>query len=74
MEIRCQKFSRTTSLHFLPFQTAKSEDQTKLNTVYDNCEISSAQVLLNNDRYPLNSFEIDLTDNHFDVAYPNFTS
>ena len=57
---------------FLCFQTAKAEDQQKLNTVYDHCDLSSAHVLLNNDRYPLNDFETSFKKNHFDHLYNDF--
>ena len=57
---------------FLCFQTDKSEQQGKLNTVYDHCKVSSAHVLLNNDRYPLNDFETSFKKNHFDYLYSDF--
>ena len=45
---------------FSCFQTDKSDDHTKVNTVYNDVKLSSAHVLLNNDCYPLNDFETDL--------------
>ena len=57
---------------FLCFQTKKAEDQKALNTVYDHCSLSSAHVLLNNDRYPLNDFETSFKKNHFDHLYNDF--
>ena len=57
---------------FLCFQTNRNEDQQKLNTVYDHCDLSSAHVLLNNDRYPLNDFETSFKKNHFDHMYTDF--
>ena len=60
--------------YFWLFKQKKWKIKKKLNTVYDDVKISSAQVLLNNDRYPLNSFEIDFAKNYFDVAYTNFIS
>ena len=57
---------------FLCFQTARLEDQKKLNTVYDNCDLTSAHILLNNDRYPLNDFETNFKSNHFEVLYRQF--
>ena len=35
-------------------------------------KLDSAHVLLNNDRYPLNDFETNFANNHFDVLYSNF--
>ena len=57
---------------FLCFQTDRAEDQNKLNTVYDNCNLTSAHVLLNNDRYPLNDFETSFKKNHMDHLYNDF--
>ena len=57
---------------FLCFQTDRSENQEKVNTVYDNVKLSSAHILLNNDRYPLNDFETKFSQNNFDVLYTNF--
>ena len=57
---------------FLCFQTDKLENQAKLNSVYDNCKLSSAHILLNNDRYPLNDFETNFGKNHFDNLYNEF--
>ena len=57
---------------FLCFQTDRSENQEKINTVYDNVKLSSAHILLNNDRYPLNDFETKFSQNNFDVLYTNF--
>ena len=57
---------------FLCFQTDKSENQSKLNTVYDNVDLTSAHVLLNNDRYPMNDFETSFKKHHFDNVYNDF--
>ena len=57
---------------FLCFQTGKSENQNKLNTVYDHVGVTSAHVLLNNDRYPLNDFETSFAANHIDHVYNDF--
>ena len=59
---------------FLCFQTAKRNDQQKLNTVYDHCNLASAHVLLNNDRYPLNDFETNFAKNNYDRLYNEFIS
>ena len=59
---------------FLAFQTDKGEDQEKNYAVYDHCKLSSAHVLLNNDRYPLNDFETDFTKNHYDHWYHEFAN
>lgn len=58
---------------FLCFQTDKSENQNKQNTVYNHCQLNSAHVLLNNDRYPLNDFETSFQKNHYDHLFHNFT-
>lgn len=57
---------------FLAFQTGRAENQNHLNTVYDHCDLSSAHVLLNNDRYPMNDFETSFARNHFDHLYNDF--
>ena len=57
---------------FLCFQKGREEDQKKINSVYDDIKLSSAHVLLNNDRYPLNDFENNFTNNRFDVMYTDF--
>ena len=57
---------------FLCFQTNKRNDQQKLNTVYDHCNLASAHVLLNNDRYPLNDFETNFAKNNYDRLYNEF--
>ena len=57
---------------FLCFQTGKRNDQQKLNTVYDHCNLASAHVLLNNDRYPLNDFETNFAKNNYDRLYNEF--
>ena len=36
--------------------------------------MTSAHVLLNNDRYPLNDFETDFSKNHYDNLYHEFSS
>ena len=59
---------------FLCFQKKKVEDQSELNTVYDNMGLTSAHVLLNNDRYPLNDFETSFKANHLDHVYTDFIS
>ena len=59
---------------FLAFQTARSEDQEKNFSTYDHCNLTKAHVLLNNDRYPLNDFETDFSQNHFDNLYHDFAS
>ena len=57
---------------FLAFQSDKAEDQSCINTIYNHCNLSSAHVLLNNDRYPLNDFETSFGKNHFDHLYSDF--
>ena len=59
---------------FLAFQTGKAEDQEENYASYDNCNLSSAHVLLNNDRYPLNDIETDFGKNHYDHLYQEFSS
>ena len=59
---------------FLAFQTARAEDQEKNYSTYDHCNLTSAHVLLNNDRYPLNDFETDFSQNHYDNLYHEFAS
>jgi len=46
------------------FQKGREEDQTKINSVYDDIKLSSAHVLLNNERYPSNNFE-----NNFVISF-----
>ena len=58
---------------FLCFQSNRTNNQMILNTVYDHCKLSSAYVLLNNDRYPLNDFETDFAKNNYDRLYNEFT-
>ena len=58
----------------LAFQTDRNEQQDQNIAVYDKCGITSAHILLNNDRYPLNSFEIDFDKNQFDHIYRDFSS
>ena len=57
---------------FLTFQTDRAENQEKNFATYDHCGITSAHVLLNNDKYPLNAFEIDFDENHYDRIYTQF--
>ena len=57
---------------FLCFQTKRGNDQNKLNTVYDHCGLTSAHVLLNNDRYPMNDFQTDFAKNQYDHLYSDF--
>ena len=57
---------------FLAFQTDKSNQQSKLNTVFDHCKLNSAHITLNTERYPLNDFETDFGKNHFDHFYDSF--
>ena len=59
---------------FLAFQTARSEDQQKNIATYDHCGVTGAYVSLNNDRYPINGFEINFTKNHYDDLYYQFAS
>ena len=59
---------------FLAFQTDRSEDQQKNYATYDHCNLTSAHVLLNNDRYPCNDFESDFAMNHYDFLYHEFAS
>ena len=59
---------------FLAFQTARAENQQKNYATYDKCDIQSAHVLLNADRYPANDFETDWGKNHYDFLYHEFTS
>ena len=48
------------------------KNQSYNNGVYDHCEVSSAHILLNNDRYPLNDFETSFGKNYFDHFYHEF--
>jgi hypothetical protein len=59
---------------FICFQTDKLNNQNKLNTVYDHLNLTSAHVLLNNDRYPLNDFETNFGANQIDHVYTDFIS
>ena len=59
---------------FLAFQTDRLEKQEKNNATYDNCNLISAHILLNTDRYPLNDFAIDFAKNHYDHLYREFSS
>ena len=59
---------------FLVFQKDRSEQQEKNIATYDHCNLTSAHVLLNNDRYPLNDFETDFKKNHYDNLYHEFSS
>ena len=59
---------------FLVFQTDRLEDQEKNIATYDHCNLKSAHVLLNNDRYPLNDFETDFKKNHYDNLFCEFSS
>ena len=59
---------------FLAFQTARQEDQEKNYACYDHCDLESAHVSLNNDRYPRNDFQTNFGVNHFDNQYSVFAS
>lgn len=59
---------------FLAFQTNRAEDQKKNIATYDHCSLTSAHVLLNNDRYPMNDFETDFGKNQYDNLYHSFSS
>ena len=59
---------------FLAFQTDRAENQEKNFATYDHCSLTSAYVLLNNDRYPCNDFESDFAKNHYDFLYHEFSS
>ena len=59
---------------FLAFQTDRAENQEKNYATYDYCNLQSAHVLLNNDRYPANDFETDWAKNHYDFLYYEFSS
>ena len=59
---------------FLTFQTDRAENQEKNIATFDHCNLSSAHVELNNDRYPINSFETNFTQNHYDHLYRDFSS
>ena len=56
----------------LSFQTDRQDNQGRVNTVFDHCDLASAHVLLNNDRYPLNDFETDFKKNVYAGLYGNF--
>ena len=57
---------------FICFQKNRLNNQNYLNTVYDHADITSAHMLLNNDRYPLNDFETDFGANRIDHVYTDF--
>ena len=57
---------------FLAFQTDREENQEKNIAAFDNCGISSAHILLNGDRYPINDFPIDFAQNQYDTIYEDF--
>ena len=59
---------------FLVFQTKRADDQKKNISTYDHCNLTSAHVLLNNDRYPLNDFETNFAKNHYDHLFHEFSS
>ena len=59
---------------FLAFQTDRAENQQKNFATYDHCNLTSAHVLLNNDRYPCNDFDSNFTMNHYDFLYHEFSS
>ena len=59
---------------FLVFQTDRAENQKKNIAAYDHCNLTSAHVLLNNDRYPLNDFETDFKKNHYDNLFHEFSN
>ena len=58
----------------LAFQTARSEKQQENIATCDYCGVTGAYVSLNNDRYPMNGFEINFTKNHYDDLYYQFSS
>ena len=58
---------------FLAFQKARTT-QLKNAAAFDNVGLTSAHVLLNGDRYPLNDFTLDYTKNQFDTVYQDFAS
>ena len=49
---------------FLAFETNRDGNQESNITVYDHCDLQSAHILLNGDRYPLNDFSLDFVKNH----------
>ena len=57
---------------FICFQKGRLNNQNHLNTVYDHIQLTSAHVLLNNDRYPLNDFETNFVANQIDHVYTDF--
>ena len=59
---------------FIAFQKARHGNQQKNIAAFDDCGLTSAHILLNGDRYPLNDFDIDFTKNHFDTIYEDFAS
>ena len=59
---------------FIAFQKGRHDNQEKNIATYDNCDLTSAHILLNGDRYPLNDFDIDFKKNHFDTVYEDFAS
>ncbi len=58
----------------LAFQKLRQEDQQKNIAVFDNLGITSAHILMNNDKYPLNNDPIDFKKNHFNRIYYDFAS
>jgi hypothetical protein len=57
------------------FQTDRSNDQTKNNSLFDHCNLTNAYVLVNNSRYPMIDLNLDFTKNRFEnmyVYYLNF--
>lgn len=59
---------------FLAFQTDREGSQEKNYSTYDHCNLISAHLLMNNDRYPLNDFETDFTKNYYNNLYWDFAS
>ena len=59
---------------FIAFQKARHGSQQKNIAAFDDCGLTSAHILLNGDRYPLNDFDIDFKKNHFDTIYQDFAS
>ena len=58
----------------LALQTDKMEDQSCISTIYDNCNLSSTHVLLNDDWYILDDFETNFAQNNLDHFYSDFVS
>ena len=59
---------------FLAFQTDRAENQEKNIATFDHCSLTSAHVLLNNDRYPLNDYQTNFDKNHYVNLYHEFSS